>query len=142
MRQRERDALGDGDTLELNDVVVHFRIFQSLNEIVTLRRVVEPNGEARPDALDRVEFVVEGHRDLDVGKAAAPKGVALRKWAIDTIFEPHDPSHVHARETHLVPGSVSYTHLRAHETGRQLVCRLLLEKKKTKRTITRKICLL
>ena len=27
-------------------------------------------------------------------------------------------------------GSVSYTHLRAHETGRNLVCRLLLEKKK------------
>ena len=28
------------------------------------------------------------------------------------------------------PDSVSYTHLRAHETGRNLVCRLLLEKKK------------
>ena len=27
--------------------------------------------------------------------------------------------------------SVSYTHLRAHETGRNLVCRLLLEKKNT-----------
>src|SRR5678810_517629 len=26
--------------------------------------------------------------------------------------------------------TVSYTHLRAHETGRKLVCRLLLEKKK------------
>ena len=25
--------------------------------------------------------------------------------------------------------TVSYTHLRAHETGRNLVCRLLLEKK-------------
>eukprot|EP01017_Pseudomicrothorax_dubius_P006086 TRINITY_DN1167_c0_g2_i4.p1 TRINITY_DN1167_c0_g2~~TRINITY_DN1167_c0_g2_i4.p1 ORF type:complete len:113 (+),score=22.19 TRINITY_DN1167_c0_g2_i4:142-480(+) len=29
----------------------------------------------------------------------------------------------------IVMGSVSYTHLRAHETGRNLVCRLLLEKK-------------
>ena len=28
---------------------------------------------------------------------------------------------------------VSYTHLRAHETGRKLVCRLLLEKKKKKK---------
>src|SRR5674476_1069212 len=28
------------------------------------------------------------------------------------------------------PSPVSYTHLRAHETGRNLVCRLLLEKKK------------
>src|SRR5674476_1565574 len=31
-------------------------------------------------------------------------------------------------------GAVSYTHLRAHETGRNLVCRLLLEKKKSKKT--------
>src|SRR5674476_42885 len=30
----------------------------------------------------------------------------------------------------LDPAPVSYTHLRAHETGRNLVCRLLLEKKK------------
>src|SRR5450756_2937090 len=29
-------------------------------------------------------------------------------------------------------GSVSYTHLRAHETRHDLVCRLLLEKKKNK----------
>src|SRR5450756_2673913 len=28
------------------------------------------------------------------------------------------------------PGAVSYTHLRAHETRHDLVCRLLLEKKK------------
>ena len=33
----------------------------------------------------------------------------------------------------VVPGAVSYTHLRAHETGRNLVCRLLLEKKKKKK---------
>ena len=31
---------------------------------------------------------------------------------------------------------VSYTHLRAHETPEHLVCRLLLEKKKTPQTIT------
>ena len=30
------------------------------------------------------------------------------------------------------PETVSYTHLRAHETPEQLVCRLLLEKKKTR----------
>src|SRR5450759_524149 len=29
-----------------------------------------------------------------------------------------------------MPGAVSYTHLRAHETRHDLVCRLLLEKKK------------
>ena len=32
------------------------------------------------------------------------------------------------------PMTVSYTHLRAHETGRNLVCRLLLEKKKKTQT--------
>ena len=31
------------------------------------------------------------------------------------------------------PGAVSYTHLRAHETGLDLVCRLSLEKKKKKK---------
>src|SRR5674476_491611 len=34
-----------------------------------------------------------------------------------------------AEALHYFP-TVSYTHLRAHETGRNLVCRLLLEKKK------------
>ena len=34
--------------------------------------------------------------------------------------------------------AVSYTHLRAHETGRNLVCRLLLEKKKKKKQTGRK----
>ena len=33
-------------------------------------------------------------------------------------------------------GAVSYTHLRAHETVLDLVCRLLLEKKKKKHTHT------
>src|SRR5674476_455363 len=35
-----------------------------------------------------------------------------------------------AAHRHGVDAPVSYTHLRAHETGRNLVCRLLLEKKK------------
>ena len=38
--------------------------------------------------------------------------------------------------TRMVLPSVSYTHLRAHETGRNLVCRLLLEKKKKKKNNT------
>ena len=35
-------------------------------------------------------------------------------------------------------GAVSYTHLRAHETVLDLVCRLLLEKKKNKRQARQK----
>src|SRR5665213_3289998 len=54
--------------------------------------------------------------------------------------DPSDPRHQHrhaafvegrgSRASSLAecPGAVSYTHLRAHETGRNLVCRLLLDK--------------
>ena len=38
--------------------------------------------------------------------------------------------------------SVSYTHLRAHETRHDLVCRLLLEKKKKQNLSLIPICLL
>ena len=41
---------------------------------------------------------------------------------VETMISDKDVSDHHA--------TVSYTHLRAHETGRNLVCRLLLEKKK------------
>ena len=42
-------------------------------------------------------------------------------------------SFYHLKDLLLGVDSVSYTHLRAHETGRNLVCRLLLEKKKNKK---------
>ena len=46
---------------------------------------------------------------------------------VELIFSVEDPKIIEAlREL----DAVSYTHLRAHETGRNLVCRLLLEKKK------------
>src|SRR5665213_4447795 len=51
-----------------------------------------------------------GHDDDDVGAVNHPSNVPPR-W----------------RRSH---STVSYTHLRAHETGRNLVCRLLLEQKK------------
>ena len=41
-----------------------------------------------------------------------------------------------ARIAELEAETVSYTHLRAHETPEQLVCRLLLEKKKKRTTKT------
>ena len=43
------------------------------------------------------------------------------------IMAPQPPCHLY-----LGAASVSYTHLRAHETVLDLVCRLLLEKKKKK----------
>src|SRR5678809_988255 len=48
------------------------------------------------------------------------------------LFGPNGPLPLHVTEyAHdRERNAVSYTHLRAHETGRNLVCRLLLEKKK------------
>eukprot|EP00656_Telonema_subtile_P045827 TRINITY_DN5208_c0_g1_i5.p1 TRINITY_DN5208_c0_g1~~TRINITY_DN5208_c0_g1_i5.p1 ORF type:complete len:100 (+),score=26.73 TRINITY_DN5208_c0_g1_i5:138-437(+) len=43
-------------------------------------------------------------------------------WGVN----PHTPNDAHQN----YQGAVSYTHLRAHETVLDLVCRLLLEKKK------------
>ena len=45
----------------------------------------------------------------------------------------------HGAKVVLGARTVSYTHLRAHETGRNLVCRLLLEKKKKKQITIDKI---
>src|SRR5660398_336947 len=38
------------------------------------------------------------------------------------------------QRSRVIPQTVSYTHLRAHETKANLVCRLLLEKKKKQKT--------
>ena len=48
-----------------------------------------------------------------------------------TALEQQDEAEL-LEQVHAIKGPVSYTHLRAHETGRNLVCRLLLEKKKQK----------
>ena len=65
-----------------------------------------------------------GHFDFHLDNAI-PVG-----WKLAT--EPHIMSGVACYVVSLV--AVSYTHLRAHETVLDLVCRLLLEKKKTETT--------
>ena len=47
-----------------------------------------------------------------------------------TVLDVADMTEVMERIVIAEGTSVSYTHLRAHETGRKIVCRLLLEKKK------------
>ena len=61
-------------------------------------------------------------------------------WPVALIQrEEHDGTrryYIGEEDVRIVSGTVetvSYTHLRAHETGRNLVCRLLLEKKKKKK---------
>src|SRR5678810_537001 len=65
-----------------------------------------------------------------------PRSTLDRSSAASDVYkrqgDPHDrPAHLRLHRHGLDP--VSYTHLRAHETGRNLVCRLLLEKKKKKK---------
>ena len=55
--------------------------------------------------------------------------LVLERWAPDDIVT---VSRLAAAATGSRLGPVSYTHLRAHETVLDLVCRLLLEKKKKK----------
>ena len=61
-----------------------------------------------------------------------------RKGATGKNLEPHwskvdnDGKKTEGGTLALGTGPVSYTHLRAHETVLDLVCRLLLEKKNTK----------
>ena len=50
-----------------------------------------------------------------------------------SLETPHEVDAVKARRV-TKPDPVSYTHLRAHETVLDLVCRLLLEKKKNNHT--------
>src|SRR5450756_2283068 len=56
-------------------------------------------------------------------------GAQMRDRFIPRILKAPPESLVNAAGDNLDPESVSYTHLRAHETRHDLVCRLLLEKK-------------
>src|SRR5665213_3764589 len=57
-----------------------------------------------------------------------------RNWLLDEVDRSIAERHLYRLNVRLsCAAPVSYTHLRAHETGRNLVCRLLLEKKKKKK---------
>src|SRR5450759_4066488 len=63
----------------------------------------------------------QGHRFCAVTGAAARYAGRITRQELTCCSQPFHGSRVIA---------VSYTHLRAHETRHDLVCRLLLEKKK------------
>src|SRR5678809_919223 len=75
------------------------------NLVVTLN---PPAGSTQP-AAPQIDFPL----NVSITSTMPPQGVT-----IDVVVKKDDGSGATA---------VSYTHLRAHETGRNLVCRLLLE---------------
>ncbi|WDT36884.1 signal peptidase I [Streptococcus pneumoniae D39] len=80
----------------------------------------------RDSPIDRFDIVVaheeDGNKDI-VKRVIGMPG--------DTIRYENDKLYINDKETdEPYLAAVSYTHLRAHETVLDLVCRLLLEKKK------------
>jgi len=69
------NALGHGVVAISTTLVVYVRFLEGLQEILAFGRMVEADGEARSHALDGVEFVIQGDRDLDVLDTAATKAV-------------------------------------------------------------------
>src|SRR5450759_5836118 len=96
----------------------------------TSLRILMPNG--RVDEL-KLETYLAGVVATEIG-ASAPleslkaQAVAARTYAAAAHRHPEQNADVCT--TAHCQKSVSYTHLRAHETRHDLVCRLLLEKKK------------
>ena len=79
--------------------------------------------------------VGEGLNPLDIVKFTSAYATLIRKTTTvksNKIVVGRDARISGEMVKNVVCGTltVSYTHLRAHETGRNLVCRLLLEKKK------------
>src|SRR5674476_1500680 len=83
---------------------------------------VAPKSSVTLTGQGNVPFSGLGGRSLKVPMEVAPRSRAM----------PLTPVQSGRLGVRLI--SVSYTHLRAHETGRNLVCRLLLEKKKKDKT--------
>eukprot|EP00657_Telonema_sp_P-1_P008399 TRINITY_DN29507_c0_g1_i1.p1 TRINITY_DN29507_c0_g1~~TRINITY_DN29507_c0_g1_i1.p1 ORF type:complete len:118 (+),score=57.23 TRINITY_DN29507_c0_g1_i1:201-554(+) len=79
------------------------------------------------NCLSRLAQQQSRQREIeDLDKAIAEKDAALQHMANDLV----QADDVLSRAINQAREPVSYTHLRAHETVLDLVCRLLLEKKK------------
>src|SRR5665213_1076021 len=79
-------------------------------------------GDVESTATFITQFCRESRIRISVTEERLRKLASARRWLFQ-IGQKED-------QRRCMP--VSYTHLRAHETGRNLVCRLLLEKKKKK----------
>src|SRR5450756_778177 len=101
---------------------------RGLSEASLLAALKDVRGSSRvadPDAEDKYQALKRYAKDLtDLAKKGKLDPVIGRDEEIRRVMQ------VLTRRTKNNPVPVSYTHLRAHETRHDLVCRLLLEKKK------------
>ena len=93
------------------------------------------SGTQAPSGFREMRLVLLQHGGL--ASLTGKTGLAMLRHRAGPIVAVIDPDHAGQslqRVTGIerdVPVAVSYTHLRAHETRHDLVCRLLLEKKNT-----------
>eukprot|EP00657_Telonema_sp_P-1_P004013 TRINITY_DN19285_c0_g1_i1.p1 TRINITY_DN19285_c0_g1~~TRINITY_DN19285_c0_g1_i1.p1 ORF type:complete len:108 (-),score=68.56 TRINITY_DN19285_c0_g1_i1:106-429(-) len=85
------------------------------------RQLFIPDRLKRVIMVDKPEGVIEANNQEELTWTFAPGKPRLYKETVQLDLLPDVSS---------VTGAVSYTHLRAHETVLDIVCRLLLEKKK------------
>ena len=94
------------------------------HDVFTMGRTIRYHGEYRPAGTNANFARVLGRHRIRPGPTSAAS--RTRRWPAGRGPSPRPPSRR--------PASVSYTHLRAHETPEHHVCRLLLEKKKQHHT--------
>ena len=111
----EYDAIGIG-TINLADATVCLPVAQTPSTPIT---AIYPAQKPLTSLTDIVDF----NGQYGIYGGVRYKGTMPNTWTAD------DKSII----------AVSYTHLRAHETVLDLVCRLLLEKKKNKKKKTHTI---
>src|SRR5674476_262685 len=100
---------------------------ETQNRMVPLELTRWEAGGRAPWQLQRLQLP-----NYRIGRADGPSPgrTSLGFWRRSIAHPQAAPAPSCAGKACIPP--VSYTHLRAHETGRNLVCRLLLEKKKKK----------
>ena len=129
---------GTGQYRLLNDSV--FNIYNVV-AIVALFRELGYSKERVAELLAKVDIVKSRFDVKEVGGHRIIKQMSKDRNSLGTsrAFDyvsgrPGDKELILMMNNLSDSRPVSYTHLRAHETGRNLVCRLLLEKKKNKNT--------
>ncbi|WP_211370677.1 hypothetical protein, partial [Nonomuraea turkmeniaca] len=128
--QGDREVVIDGD-----DNTTVARVSEALSgplaKVVRLPRARAPYGMSAGLPPEDAGFRVPHPRRPE--RAGPPPGQEPVMWRDGRPLDPRAPATSVLRDGDKVtldPRPFSYTHLRAHETLRQLVCRLLLEKKK------------